>query len=60
MAQEQPIPMCQKTEKKKKNVWDLCKKKQETQEDYKDFMRLCWKKIRRAKAQLELSLATII
>ena len=30
------------------------------QEDYKDVMRLCREKIRRAKAQLELHLATAI
>ena len=33
---------------------------QATQEDYKDVVRLCREKIRRAKAQLELNLATAI
>jgi len=34
----------------------LWKKGQATQEDYKDVVRLCRDKIRRAKAQLELSM----
>ncbi|KAK4830657.1 hypothetical protein QYF61_012537 [Mycteria americana] len=46
--------------RKKKGVYDLWKKGQATQEDYKDVVRLCREKIRRAKAQLELSLATAI
>ena len=33
---------------------------QATQEDYKDVGRLCKEKIRRAKAQLELNLATAV
>ncbi|KAK4832989.1 hypothetical protein QYF61_027013 [Mycteria americana] len=44
----------------KKSVDDLWKKGQATQEDYKDVVRLCTEKIRRAKAQLELNLATAI
>ncbi|KAK4819946.1 hypothetical protein QYF61_015846 [Mycteria americana] len=46
--------------RKKGRVYDLWKKEQATQEDYKDFVRLCREKIRRAKAQLELNLATAI
>ncbi|KAK1212035.1 LIN1 transcriptase, partial [Pygoscelis papua] len=42
----------------KRRVYDLWKKGQATQEDYKDVVRLCREKIRRAKAQLELNLAT--
>ncbi|KAK4818760.1 hypothetical protein QYF61_018932 [Mycteria americana] len=76
-AQEQAIPMCQKTSqwgrrpawlnrelwpelRKKRRVYDLWKKGQATQEDYKDVMRLCREKIRGAKAQLELNLATAV
>ena len=75
-AQDQAIPMCQKTSwcrrkpawlnrelwlelrDKKKRVYDLWKKRQVTQEDYKDVVRLCREKIRGLKAQLESSLAT--
>ena len=46
--------------RKKRRVYDLWKKRQETQEDYKDVVRLCREKIRRAKAQLELNLATAV
>ncbi|KAK4823930.1 hypothetical protein QYF61_008316 [Mycteria americana] len=46
--------------RKKRRVYDLWKKGQATQEDYKDVVRLCRKKIRRARAQLELNLATAI
>lgn len=44
----------------KKRVYGFWKKGQATQEDYKDFMRLWRKKIRRAKAQLGLNLDTTI
>ena len=44
--------------RKKRRVCDLWKKEQAAQDDYKDVVRLCREKIRRAKAQLELSLAT--
>ncbi|KAK4827745.1 LOW QUALITY PROTEIN: hypothetical protein QYF61_021216 [Mycteria americana] len=74
-AQEQAVPMCQKTSwwgrrlawlnrelwlelRKKSRVYGLWKKGQATQEDYRDVVRLCREKIRRAKAQLELNLAT--
>ncbi|KAK4822047.1 hypothetical protein QYF61_008856 [Mycteria americana] len=70
-AQEQAVPMCRKVSwrgrrpawlnrelwlelRKKRRVYDLWKKGQATQEDYKDV------KIRRAKAQLELNLATAV
>ena len=46
--------------RKKKRVYDLWKKGQATQADYKDVMKLCGEKIRRAKAQLELNLATAV
>ncbi|KAK4821440.1 hypothetical protein QYF61_020023 [Mycteria americana] len=46
--------------RKKRRVYDLWKKGQATQEDYKDVMRLCREKIRRAKDQLELNLATAV
>ncbi|KAK4815341.1 hypothetical protein QYF61_000173 [Mycteria americana] len=46
--------------RKKKRVYNLWKKGQATLEGYKDVMRLCMEKIRRAKAQLELNLATAI
>ena len=39
----------------KRRVYNLLKKGQATQEDYKDVVRLCREKIRRAKAQLDLS-----
>jgi len=45
---------------KKWRVYELWKQGQETQEDYKDAVRLCREKIRRAKAQLELYLATAV
>ncbi|GAB0209753.1 hypothetical protein GRJ2_003441000 [Grus japonensis] len=44
----------------KRRVYGLWKKGQATQGDYKDVVRLCREKIRRAKAQLELNLATVI
>ncbi|KAK4813363.1 hypothetical protein QYF61_003562 [Mycteria americana] len=46
--------------RKKRRVYDLWKKGQATQEDYKGVARLCREKIRRAKAELELSLATAV
>ncbi|KAK4830698.1 LOW QUALITY PROTEIN: hypothetical protein QYF61_012867 [Mycteria americana] len=45
---------------KKRRVYNLWKKGEATQEDYKDVVRLCREKIRRAKAQLDLNLATAI
>ncbi|KAK4819016.1 LOW QUALITY PROTEIN: hypothetical protein QYF61_024132 [Mycteria americana] len=53
-AQEQAVP------RKKRRVYDLWKKGQATQEDYRGVARLCREKIRRAKAELELSLAAAI
>ena len=46
--------------RKKRRVYDLWKKGQATQEDYKDVVRLCREKVRRAKAQLVLNLATAV
>ncbi|KAK4810837.1 LOW QUALITY PROTEIN: hypothetical protein QYF61_008809 [Mycteria americana] len=46
--------------RKKRRVYDLWKKGQATQEDYKGVARLCREKIRRAKAKLELNLATAV
>ncbi|KAK4810586.1 hypothetical protein QYF61_007323 [Mycteria americana] len=46
--------------RKKRRVYDLWKEGQATQEEYKDVVRLCNEKIRRAKAQQELNLATSI
>lgn len=43
--------------REKKNLLSL-KKDQVTQENYKDVVRLCREKVKRAKAQLELNLAT--
>ncbi|KAK4821664.1 hypothetical protein QYF61_027132 [Mycteria americana] len=41
-------------------VYDLWKKGQATQEDYKGVARLCREKIRRAKTELELNLAAAV
>ncbi|KAK4823236.1 hypothetical protein QYF61_000096 [Mycteria americana] len=46
--------------RKKRRVYDHWKKGQATQEDYKGVARLCREKIRRAKAELELSLAAAV
>ncbi|KAK4819046.1 hypothetical protein QYF61_024685 [Mycteria americana] len=46
--------------RKKRRVYDLWKKGRATQDDYKGVARLCREKIRRAKAELELSLAAAI
>ncbi|KAK4821107.1 hypothetical protein QYF61_013445 [Mycteria americana] len=46
--------------RKKRRVYDLWKKGRATQEDYKGVARLCREKIRRAKAELELSLAAAV
>ncbi|KAK4806171.1 hypothetical protein QYF61_001094 [Mycteria americana] len=46
--------------RKKRRVYDLWKQGQATQEDYKGVARLCREKIRRAKAELELSLAAAV
>ncbi|KAK4824255.1 hypothetical protein QYF61_012521 [Mycteria americana] len=75
-AQEQAVPMCQKTSRQgrpawlnrelwlelrgKRRIYDLWKKGQATQEDYKDVKRFCREQIRRAEAQLELNLATAV
>ncbi|KAK4830685.1 LOW QUALITY PROTEIN: hypothetical protein QYF61_012854, partial [Mycteria americana] len=75
-AQERAVPRCRKTsrwgrrpawlnrelwlELRKKKVYDLWKKGQASQEDYKGVARLCGEKMRRAKAKLELRLATAV
>ncbi|KAK4818602.1 hypothetical protein QYF61_015464 [Mycteria americana] len=46
--------------RKKRRVYDLWKKGQATQEDYKGVARLCREKIRRAIAELELNLAAAV
>ncbi|KAK4823544.1 hypothetical protein QYF61_003176 [Mycteria americana] len=46
--------------RKKRRVYDLWKKGQATRKDYKAVVRLCREKIRRAKAQLEIHLATAV
>ena len=52
--------LCWNSVNKKKRAYDLWNKGQATQEDYKNVVRLCREKIRRAKAQLELNLAIAI
>ncbi|KFQ24942.1 hypothetical protein N332_13039, partial [Mesitornis unicolor] len=46
--------------RKKKRVYDLWKKEEASQEEYKATVRLCTEKIRKAKAQLELNLASAV
>ncbi|KAK4827999.1 hypothetical protein QYF61_022776 [Mycteria americana] len=46
--------------RRKRRVYDLWKKGRATQEDYRGVARLCREKTRRAKAELELSLAAAI
>ncbi|XP_071886556.1 uncharacterized protein [Anas platyrhynchos] len=46
--------------RRKKRVYNLWKRGQATREDYKDVVRLCRDKIRKAKAHLELNLATAV
>ncbi|KAK4816346.1 hypothetical protein QYF61_015660 [Mycteria americana] len=45
---------------KKRRVYHFWKKGQATQEEYKDLVKSCREKIRKAKAQLELNLATAV
>lgn len=45
---------------KKWRIYDIQKKGHTSQEGYKDFVRLCRKKIRKSKAQLELHLTTAV
>jgi len=45
---------------KKKRVYHLWKKGQATQEEYRGRVRSCIEEIRKAKAQLELRLATVV
>lgn len=44
----------------KKRVCNIWKKGQMTQEEYKDIVRSCRENIRKAKAQLELNLASAV
>jgi len=46
--------------RKKMRVYDLWKKGQATQEEYRGLLRSCREEVRKAKAQLELSLATVV
>ncbi|KAK4824547.1 hypothetical protein QYF61_016151 [Mycteria americana] len=46
--------------KRGESIYDLWKKGQASQEDYKGVARLCREKIRRAKAELELNLTTAV
>ncbi|GAB0210105.1 hypothetical protein GRJ2_003476300 [Grus japonensis] len=46
--------------RKKRRVYHSWKKGQATQEEYRDLVRSCRDKIRKAKAQLELNLATVV
>jgi len=45
---------------KKMRIYELWKKRQATRENCKGVVRLCREKIRRAKAQLELNLASAV
>lgn len=49
---------CLELRKKSKRVYDLWKKGQATQENYKDIVKLYREKSRGTKAKLELNLAT--
>jgi len=46
--------------RKKRGVYHLWKKGQTTQEEYRGLVRSCREEIRKAKAQLELRLATVV
>uniref|UniRef100_A0A8B9CU89 Reverse transcriptase domain-containing protein n=1 Tax=Anser brachyrhynchus TaxID=132585 RepID=A0A8B9CU89_9AVES len=46
--------------RRKRRVYNLWKRGRATQEDYKDVARLCRYKMRKAKAHLELNLATAV
>ncbi|GAB0202630.1 hypothetical protein GRJ2_002728600 [Grus japonensis] len=46
--------------REKRRVYHSWKKGQATQEEYRDLIRSCRDKIRKAKAQLELNLATVV
>ncbi|KAK4818819.1 hypothetical protein QYF61_019856 [Mycteria americana] len=46
--------------RKKRRVYHFWKKGQATQEEYRDLVKSCREKIRNAKAQLELNLATVV
>ena len=75
-ALEQAVPMCRKTSqwgrrhwlnrehllglRKNSRVYHLWKKGQATQEEYRGLLRSCREEISKAKAQLELRLATVV
>jgi len=46
--------------RKKRRVYQLWKKVQATQEEYRGLVRSCREKMTKAKAQLELRLATVV
>ncbi|KAK4826062.1 hypothetical protein QYF61_005021 [Mycteria americana] len=46
--------------RKKRRVYHFWKKGQATQKEYRDLVKSCREKIRKAKAQLELNLATVV
>jgi len=46
--------------RKKRRVYHLWKKEQTTQKEYRGLVRSCREEIRKAKAQLELKLATVV
>ncbi|GAB0209633.1 mitochondrial enolase superfamily member 1 [Grus japonensis] len=46
--------------KRKKKLYDLWKQGQASQEDYRAVVRICREKTRKAKAQLELKLASVV
>ena len=49
-AQEQAVPLSRK-------IYLLWKKRRATRKEYKEVVKMCREKIRKAKAQLELNLA---
>jgi len=46
--------------REKRRVYQLWKKGQVTQEEYRGLVRSCGEEIKKAKAQLDLSLATVV
>ena len=51
------LGVSKKTVKKEKRGYFLWKKGQATQKEYKEAVKMCREKIRKAKAQLELNLS---
>ncbi|KAK4816427.1 hypothetical protein QYF61_016863 [Mycteria americana] len=54
------IRVLDSVQRKKRRVYHFWKKRQATQEEYRDLVKSCREKIRKAKAQLELNLATVV